>query len=125
MVRQRPSAIDRLPELIDAAVRVFAEKGYRGTQMTDIGESMGVAAPSLYNYVDSKRGLFALCLERMMLEGPPPDVTLPFVTPPLDVTLKRIHERALPESRSGFRRSAAGQLENDRLVEPTRSSKQQ
>ena len=73
---------------------VFADKGYRATQMADIGAAMGVAAPSLYNYVESKEGLFALCLERMMLEGPPPELSLPFVTPPIDVTLKRVHERA-------------------------------
>lgn len=85
--------MDRVPELIDAAVMVFAEKGYRATQMTDVAASMGVAAGSLYNYVDSKEGLFALCLERMIQGGSPPQVTLPFAAPPLGVTLKRLHDR--------------------------------
>jgi AcrR family transcriptional regulator len=86
--------MERVPELIEAAVKVFGEKGYRGTQMADVAFEMGVAAGSLYNYVDSKEGLFALCLERMA-QGPsfPLEITLPFATPPMDVTLKRLHER--------------------------------
>lgn len=91
---RRPSVDDRLPELVDAAVRVFAEKGYRATQMADVAAVMGVKAGSLYNYVESKEGLFALCLEQLVKEGPPPDVDLPYVTPSLDVTLKRLHEQA-------------------------------
>jgi AcrR family transcriptional regulator len=90
----RLSAMERVPELIQAAVKVFAEKGYRATQMADVAAEMGMGAGSLYNYVDSKEGLFALCLERMA-QGPdfPLQITLPFATPPMDVTLKRLHER--------------------------------
>jgi AcrR family transcriptional regulator len=91
---RRLSAMDRVPELIGAAVKVFAEKGYRATQMADVAAEMGVAPGSLYNYVDGKEGLFALCLERMA-QGPgfPFEITLPFGTPPLDVTLNRLHRR--------------------------------
>jgi AcrR family transcriptional regulator len=91
----RPSLADRLPELVDAATAVFAEKGYKATQMADVAAAMGVAAGSLYNYVEGKEGLFALCLDSMMREGtPPPDLTLPLATPPLEVTLRRLDERA-------------------------------
>jgi AcrR family transcriptional regulator len=91
----RPSAMDRVPELIRAAVKVFADKGYRATQMADVAAEMGVAPASLYNYVDGKEGLFALCLERMA-QGPGfvlEPIRLPFATPPMDVTLKRLHRR--------------------------------
>jgi AcrR family transcriptional regulator len=90
----RPSVADRLPELIDAATAVFAEKGYKATQMADVAAAMGVAPGSLYNYVEGKEGLFALCLDSMLREGPPPEVTLPFATPPLEATLRRLDERA-------------------------------
>jgi AcrR family transcriptional regulator len=91
----RPSLADRLPELVDAATAVFAEKGYKATQMADVAAAMGVAAGSLYNYVEGKEGLFALCLDSMMREGTvPPDLTLPLATPPLEVTLRRLDERA-------------------------------
>ena len=32
----RPSIADRLPELVDAATAVFADKGYKATQMADV-----------------------------------------------------------------------------------------
>ena len=41
MVRQIPE--DRLPQLLDAATRVFVEQGYRRTQMADVAAAMGVA----------------------------------------------------------------------------------
>jgi AcrR family transcriptional regulator len=90
----RLSVADRLPELVDAATAVFAEKGYKATQMADVATVMGVAAGSLYNYVEGKEGLFALCLDSMMREGAPPSgLPLPLPTPPLDVTLRRLDER--------------------------------
>jgi AcrR family transcriptional regulator len=91
----RPSIADRLPELVNAATAVFAEKGYKAAQMADVAAAMGVAAGSLYNYVEGKEGLFALCLDSMLREGTlPADMTLPLPTPPLDVTLRRLDERA-------------------------------
>jgi AcrR family transcriptional regulator len=94
-VPPRPSVADRLPELVVAATAVFADKGYKATQMADVAAAMGVAAGSLYNYVEGKEGLFALCLDSMMREGtPPPGLTLPLATPPLEVTLRRLDERA-------------------------------
>jgi AcrR family transcriptional regulator len=90
----RLSTADRLPELVDAATAVFAEKGYKATQMADVATAMGVAAGSLYNYVEGKDALFALCLDSMLRDGPlPPDLTPPVRTPPLDVTLRRLDAR--------------------------------
>ena len=90
----RPSIADRLPELVDAATAVFADKGYKAAQMADVAAAMGVAPGSLYNYVEGKEGLFALCLDSMMRDGTPvPDVTLPLATPPLEVTLRRLDKR--------------------------------
>ena len=106
---RRLSAMDRVPELIQAAVKVFSEKGYRSTQMADVAFEMGVAAGSLYNYVDGKEGLFALCLERMA-QGPgfPLEITLPFATPPMDVTLKRLHERICSSPEISVSAAASG-----------------
>jgi AcrR family transcriptional regulator len=40
-----------------AALRLFAEFGYRATTMEDIGSAVGVRGPSLYKHVGSKQDL--------------------------------------------------------------------
>jgi AcrR family transcriptional regulator len=43
---RRPSP-DRLEQVMAAALRVFAEKGYRRAQMADVARAMGVAPGTL------------------------------------------------------------------------------
>jgi AcrR family transcriptional regulator len=45
---------DRRQELLDAAVRVFARKGFRAARVGDIAEEAGVAHGLLYHYFRSK-----------------------------------------------------------------------
>ena len=45
----------RRKEILDAAARLFAEKGYRETTMADIAEAVAVAETTLYHYYGSKR----------------------------------------------------------------------
>ena len=45
---------DRRQELLDAAVRVFARKGFRGARVSDIAAEAGVAHGLLYHYFRSK-----------------------------------------------------------------------
>src|SRR5206468_4616610 len=45
---------DRRAELLDAAVRVFARKGFHGSRVGDIAEEAGVAHGLLYHYFRSK-----------------------------------------------------------------------
>ncbi|TKA04625.1 TetR/AcrR family transcriptional regulator [Actinacidiphila oryziradicis] len=40
-----------------AALRLFAERGYRATTMADIGAAIGIRGPSLYRHVSSKQTL--------------------------------------------------------------------
>lgn len=40
-----------------AALRLFAERGYRATTMSDIGAAIGIRGPSLYRHVSSKQVL--------------------------------------------------------------------
>lgn len=58
----RSSADERLAQVLSAATRVFAAKGFRRTQMTDVAAELGVSAGNLYNYVESKSALFHACL---------------------------------------------------------------
>src|SRR5438270_4212939 len=46
--------IDRRRDLLDAAVRVFARKGFHAARVGDIAEEAGVAHGLLYHYFRSK-----------------------------------------------------------------------
>jgi TetR/AcrR family transcriptional regulator, fatty acid metabolism regulator protein len=51
------AAEDKRRVLRDAAVRVFARKGYHASRVSDIAEEAGVAHGLLYHYFDSKEEL--------------------------------------------------------------------
>jgi AcrR family transcriptional regulator len=69
---------NRLEDLAQAGFRVFAEKGFRRTQMADVAAQLGVSAGSLYTYVASKQALFLLVLARQNQDHP---LTLPAELP--------------------------------------------
>ncbi len=48
---------DKRRRLLDAAVRVFARKGYHSSRVGDIAEEAGVAHGLLYHYFESKEAL--------------------------------------------------------------------
>jgi len=48
----------RRAQILDAADRVFADKGYRGATTREIAEAADVSEGTLYNYFSSKRELF-------------------------------------------------------------------
>ncbi len=49
---------------IDAAVDCFWSRGYEGTSVRDLADSMGIGGASLYNAYGDKRALFRKSLER-------------------------------------------------------------
>lgn len=49
----------REDEILAAAARIFREKGYHGTSVRDIAESVGLLKGSLYHYIRSKEDLLA------------------------------------------------------------------
>lgn len=48
--------------ILDAALDLFAEKGYFGTSLRDVARAVGVRESALYNYFDSKDALFEALL---------------------------------------------------------------
>ena len=58
---QRKTA--REEELLQAATRLFKEKGYRSTSMQDLADALGVQKASLYYYIRSKEDLLRRLLE--------------------------------------------------------------
>ncbi|HEY3076990.1 MAG TPA: TetR/AcrR family transcriptional regulator [Burkholderiales bacterium] len=62
--RAAPGARRRLSEVLDAAARVFAQRGYHGASTKDIADLLGMRQASLYYYFDSKdAALEAVCRE--------------------------------------------------------------
>ncbi|HWI52693.1 MAG TPA: TetR/AcrR family transcriptional regulator [Symbiobacteriaceae bacterium] len=83
---------DRRQEILEAALRIYAEKGYTATTNADIAREAGVTPAALYYYFPSKADLFRAAItgrrsaiadqvsqmSDQILEMPP-DVVLPFV----------------------------------------------
>jgi AcrR family transcriptional regulator len=63
MAKSRSVSPDTVQE---AACELFARQGYRGTSMKDIGRSLDVSAPNLYNHVPSKQDLLVAIMDEAM-----------------------------------------------------------
>jgi AcrR family transcriptional regulator len=61
--RRRPTR-RRAPEIIDAAARVFAERGFHGATTQDIADVLGIRQASLYYYFSSKEGALELVCQK-------------------------------------------------------------
>lgn len=61
--RVRLPAARRRRQLLDVALRVFADRGFDGTSMSDLAEEAGVTKPVLYQHFGSKRALFLELLD--------------------------------------------------------------
>jgi AcrR family transcriptional regulator len=70
MSRKTASPPDGLPHassapdtLLDAAFRVFAERGYRATRLEEVAEAAGVTKGAIYYYFDSKEDLLSRAVQ--------------------------------------------------------------
>lgn len=50
-------------DVVRAAGRLFAERGYHGTSMRDLGKELGLLGSSLYSHVSSKQDLLVEVVE--------------------------------------------------------------
>lgn len=48
---------ERRDEVIEAATRIFEEKGYEAASIQDVADELGILKGSLYHYIDSKEEL--------------------------------------------------------------------
>jgi AcrR family transcriptional regulator len=62
--RRRRRREQRVEQVLDAAVAVFAERGFYEASMDEIAERAGVSKPILYTHFESKDGLYEATLLR-------------------------------------------------------------
>ncbi|MEM9860320.1 MAG: helix-turn-helix domain-containing protein [Myxococcota bacterium] len=51
--------------ILEAAIRLFGERGFDGVSVRRVGEGAGVTFTTVHHHFGSKRALYAACLERM------------------------------------------------------------
>lgn len=54
--------------IIDAAIKLFSEKGYAATSIRDISKEVDMKSASLYHYIESKNDLLDLIMTRYLKE---------------------------------------------------------
>ena len=57
----------RRDEILDAAARLFVERGYPGTGMDDIGAAVGITGPSVYKHFPAKDAILVAISQRSAL----------------------------------------------------------
>ncbi len=62
--RVRMSAPERREQLVGAARRVFARRGYEAATVEEIAEHAGVSKPVVYQHFGGKEGIYAVVVDR-------------------------------------------------------------
>jgi AcrR family transcriptional regulator len=68
-IATRMTSEERRAVIVEAAVRLFSERGFRGTTTRALAEAVGVTEPVLYEHFKSKRELYAAIVEAKSREG--------------------------------------------------------
>lgn len=74
--RERLPASQRRTAILDAAINLFASRGFRGTTTREIAAAVGVTEPVLYQHFETKRALYDAILEAKCKEADSPEMQL-------------------------------------------------
>ncbi|HEY1989125.1 MAG TPA: helix-turn-helix domain-containing protein [Acidimicrobiales bacterium] len=83
----RASLRQRLHEVAESSCRVFIDKGYRRTLVSDVAEELGLSQGAVYGYVESKEALFHLAMVFAVAADRIAELPIPVPTPPPGGTL--------------------------------------
>lgn len=56
--------MDKRKAIMEAALKLFTERGFHGTTTTQISKEAGVATGTLFNYFPTKEDLIIACILR-------------------------------------------------------------
>jgi AcrR family transcriptional regulator len=65
----RMTSDERRAVILEAAIKLFSERGFRGTTTRALAEAVGVTEPVLYEHFESKRELYEAIVEVKSREG--------------------------------------------------------
>lgn len=68
-VMEPGEAEGRVGQILTEAARLFRDKGFSGTSMSDLARSVGVSKPALYHHFVSKEDLFVAVATREPMEA--------------------------------------------------------
>src|SRR5574338_1459351 len=81
MATARLTSQARRAAILDAAVRLFSEKGFRGVTTRELAAAVGVSEPVLYQHFATKRELYHAIIEERAAcneHSTPPDICRSF-----------------------------------------------
>src|ERR687883_1828091 len=59
----RMAAEDRRPQIVDVAMRLFSERGFRGTTTKEIAQAAGVSEAIIFRHFATKDDLYAAIID--------------------------------------------------------------
>jgi AcrR family transcriptional regulator len=65
----RLSSEERKASIVEAAIRLFGEKGFRGTTTRELAAAVGVSEPILYEHFKTKSELYAAIIDTCSHQG--------------------------------------------------------
>ena len=88
--RQRLPADLRVPQILDAALLVFTEKGFVSARIDDIAQRAGMSKGGIYAHFKSKESIFLALLERVLAPMAEPVVVADDEPVTVDLLIERI-----------------------------------
>lgn len=117
-----PLPSGRMRDITEAALTLFAERGYLGTSMKDIAADLGLRAPSLYNHFESKQHLLSGIMLRTMMDLLNEHRTAISTTSDVVEQLRRAMEAHVRYHARNPRSARIGNAEVRNLEEPVQST---
>lgn len=67
--KARLTASERRASILEAALKLFSERGFRGTTTRELAQAVGVTEPVLYEHFKTKSELYAALIDAKSREG--------------------------------------------------------
>lgn len=65
-VRARMTGAERRAAIVQAAIQIFSQKGFRGTTTRELASAVGVSEPVLYQHFATKRDLYNAIVDHLI-----------------------------------------------------------